>query len=398
MGAHWPKNVLRVLSPLLRKLGDSHGHLIVAAQPARGVILLQGPGEKISLALPGLRQLVAEHFPDAEVPKELLTPCEQAAAAPEEEEAKSPASEPDVEMVKAERAAADTPQELAAKALRRAYATRSASAMRIALGAACAARVAPAHLEEGERWLRELQAGAALGDALASGEVAELQRALNAAREAQVPEERLDEAELQLGRLQAEQNLQEALAGSEAELREALAQARALGAEALEAAEAALCTKAAEAELLAAMELVGGLQAADEETELVFGSAVREAHSAGVVGPTLAQAEAKLQALRDARQAAAAQSERPADENAAENVAGEPPAKRQRSETEGEEAVEGVEAWARCLLEAAVLRCCKRRAIEAEETWPVERFLLFVGGALGSQLRGRFFARVIFGG
>ncbi|CAJ1345836.1 unnamed protein product, partial [Effrenium voratum] len=186
--AHWPKNVLRVLSPLLRKLGDSHGHLIVAAQPARGVILLQGPGEKISLALPGLRQLVAEHFPDAEVPKELLTPCEQAAAAPEEEEAKSPASEPDVEMVKAERAAADTPQELAAKALRRAYATRSASAMRIALGAACAARVAPAHLEEGERWLRELQAGAALGDALASGEVTELQRALNAAREAQVPE------------------------------------------------------------------------------------------------------------------------------------------------------------------------------------------------------------------
>ena len=34
--AHWPKNVLRVLMPALRKLGDSHGHIIVAPQPARG--------------------------------------------------------------------------------------------------------------------------------------------------------------------------------------------------------------------------------------------------------------------------------------------------------------------------------------------------------------------------
>ncbi|OLP97966.1 hypothetical protein AK812_SmicGene19609 [Symbiodinium microadriaticum] len=75
---HWPKNVLRMLTPCLRKLGDSHGHIIIAAQPARGALLLKGPSEKIDAAKPGLRALIEEHFPEAEMPAELRQEAEQA--------------------------------------------------------------------------------------------------------------------------------------------------------------------------------------------------------------------------------------------------------------------------------------------------------------------------------
>lgn len=62
----------------------------------------------------------------------------------------------------------------------------------------------------------------------------------------------------------------EAMGGSEAELREALAAARACGSDVdiLAEAEARLCTLAAETELLSAMELVQSLEmsgAVDEE-------------------------------------------------------------------------------------------------------------------------------------
>ncbi|CAE7654909.1 unnamed protein product, partial [Symbiodinium pilosum] len=76
-------------------------------------------------------------------------------------------------------------------------------------------------------------------------------------------------------------------AGQEAELREALAAARACGVEeaSLAAAEAQLCTLAAECELSAATELLISLEeaeAVDEESEVAFAAAVREATSAGV--------------------------------------------------------------------------------------------------------------------
>ncbi len=63
----------------------------------------------------------------------------------------------------------------------------------------------------------------------------------------------------------------QAMSSSEAELREALAAARAMGVEPelLEEAEAMLCTKAAESELLSAMELVRSFELGgevDEET------------------------------------------------------------------------------------------------------------------------------------
>ena len=102
------------------------------------MILLQGPLEHLAAAKPGLRALVTEHFPLAPVPKELLEPHE----GPHEE---PPAAEEVVE---------DSPPALAAKALRRAYGTRSASALRVALGAAYSAGAEAAVLREAEGWLK----------------------------------------------------------------------------------------------------------------------------------------------------------------------------------------------------------------------------------------------------
>ncbi|CAE6924796.1 unnamed protein product [Symbiodinium sp. CCMP2592] len=169
---HWPKNVLRMLTPCLRKLGDSHGHIIIAAQPARGALLLKGPSEKIDGAKAGLRALITEHFPEAEMPAELRQEAEQV-----EEEVEEAAQtdayggepldveEPSTEMQEEtlpqadEEASAspnvDSAQGLATKALLRAYNTKSASALRIALGAAYGAGVDPPRLEEAEGWLKE---------------------------------------------------------------------------------------------------------------------------------------------------------------------------------------------------------------------------------------------------
>jgi len=370
--AHWPKNVLRVLMPALRKLGDSHGHIIVAPQPARGVILLQGAAKHLEAAKPGLRALIEEHFPDAEVPHALLKPEEL----PVTVEMETPIESVEVEEVTVppSKDQVDTPQVLAAKALRRAYGTHSASAMRIALGAAYSAGVDRETLEEGERCLKELTAGAALGMAL-QGEVSiqELQAALMQAREAGVDEARLEEAELKLGRLETKEALNQAMSSSEAELREALAAARAMGVEPelLEEAEAMLCTKAAESELLSAMELVRSFELGgevDEETEVVFAAAVREAEAAGVSGPLVTEADAwlgRIAALREANLS---------EKRVASTMEQSQPSKRpktQHREEPSESAQpshgDSLQEWACCLLESTLLICCKRRAIEAED-------------------------------
>ena len=111
---------------------------------------MQGAAKHLEAAKPGLRALIEEHFPDAEIPKELLKPSELPETLPE------PVPEPKAnrkEMPKSP-VEVDSPQALATKALKRAYATHSASAMRIALGAAYSAGVDKAALEEGERWLK----------------------------------------------------------------------------------------------------------------------------------------------------------------------------------------------------------------------------------------------------
>eukprot|EP00913_Durusdinium_trenchii_P014093 g13227.t1 len=295
--AHWPKNVLRVLMPALRKLGDSHGHIIVAPQPARGIIHLQGAAKHIEAAKPGLRALIEEHFPEADIPKELLKPSEL----PEAPEAPEMGSEPEKSAEQMEKEApkeVDSPQVLATKALKRAYATHSASAMRIALGAAYSAGVGQAALEEGERWLKELTAAAALGVVLQKdASIQELQAALMAAREACVDEARLEEAELQLGRLETQEALVKAMGGSEAELREALAAARACGSDVdiLAEAEARLCTLAAETELLSAMELVQSLEMSGADFDLALALKQQEA----AVGDRVQKVKEKCQATPD---------------------------------------------------------------------------------------------------
>eukprot|EP00435_Cladocopium_sp_Y103_P050813 s334_g15.t1 len=375
---HWPKNVLRMLMPALRKLGDSHGHIIIAPQPAKGVILLQGAAKHLEAAKPGLRALIEEHFPDADVPKELLKPHEQ----PEQPE--DPAPEATLEATEvaeeteaeppAKKAEADSPKALAAKALRRAYATHSASAMRIALGAAYSAGVDRETLEEGERCLKELTAAAALGVALL-GEVSiqELQTVLVAAREAGVSESRLEEAELKLGRLETKKALTQAMSASEAELREALAGAKAMGVEAalLAEAEARLCSLAAETELLSAMELVKSFEvtgAVDEETEVVFAAAVREAEAARVSGALLAEADAWLGRVAAQREAQLSQKRAaPAEES---KPSKRPKKQHTEESTENTQfSVDGdsLKEWACSLLESSLLICCKRQAIEAED-------------------------------
>lgn len=114
---------------------------------------MQGAAKHIEAAKPGLRALIEEHFPEADIPKELLKPSEL----PEAPEAPEMGSEPEKSAEQMEKEApkeVDSPQVLATKALKRAYATHSASAMRIALGAAYSAGVGQAALEEGERWLK----------------------------------------------------------------------------------------------------------------------------------------------------------------------------------------------------------------------------------------------------
>lgn len=69
--AFWPRTVMRSLPPLMRALGDRHGNLVIAAQPAKGVIMVKGAPDMIEAAKPELRAIIEEHFPDAPVPKEL---------------------------------------------------------------------------------------------------------------------------------------------------------------------------------------------------------------------------------------------------------------------------------------------------------------------------------------
>lgn len=69
--AFWPKGVIRGLAPILRSLGDKHGNLVIAAQAAKGEIMLKGPKESIEAALPALKDIVEEHFPEAPLPEEL---------------------------------------------------------------------------------------------------------------------------------------------------------------------------------------------------------------------------------------------------------------------------------------------------------------------------------------
>ena len=73
------------------------------------------------------------------------------------------------------------------------------------------------------------------------------------------------------------------MSSSEAELREALAAARAMGVEPelLEEAEAMLCTKAAESELLSAMELVRSFELGGEVDEETWSWKVLHASSGG---------------------------------------------------------------------------------------------------------------------
>jgi len=100
--AFWPKGVMRGLTTVLRTLGDKHGNLVIVAQPLKGTIMVKGPADKIEEVKPELREVIEEHFPDADVPEELLAPgcagdteaAEAAEGAPEPEAAPAPEAPP----------------------------------------------------------------------------------------------------------------------------------------------------------------------------------------------------------------------------------------------------------------------------------------------------------------
>eukprot|EP00931_Biecheleriopsis_adriatica_P117984 TRINITY_DN93454_c0_g1_i1.p1 TRINITY_DN93454_c0_g1~~TRINITY_DN93454_c0_g1_i1.p1 ORF type:complete len:535 (-),score=182.81 TRINITY_DN93454_c0_g1_i1:51-1622(-) len=379
--AYWPKMVMRALTPALRKLGDAHGHLIAAAQPSKGTIMLKGEKEQVEAAKSGLRAIVLEHFPEADMPKELAQDGDAVGGGQEEAAGVEVAS--GSEQTGSEEAALprqESAQDLAAQGLRRAYATRSPAALKVALGAAQAAGVEKAHLDEAEAQLRELSAAAALASALRKGaSVPELQQALVAAREAGVEDARLEEAEMALSQPASRQAVEDAMqAGREAELREALAWARACGVEAatLETAESQLRTLAAGNELSSAAELLSSLQeagAVDEEAEAAFAAAVREAASAGVDSSLVAESEAWLDRLSAARAKEAALLQRKAAAPASEDAQ---PSKRQKtseaSESAPSDSAGGEDGalqreWALRLVESTVLRCRKLKAVEQED-------------------------------
>lgn len=83
--ALWPKGVMRGLTTVLRQLGDRHGNLVIVAQPLKGTIMVKGPADNIEGVKPELREVIEEHFPDAETPEELLAEGGGGAAAAEAE-------------------------------------------------------------------------------------------------------------------------------------------------------------------------------------------------------------------------------------------------------------------------------------------------------------------------
>lgn len=80
--AFWPKGVMRGLTPVLRELGDKHGNLVIAAQQAKGVIMVKGTAAQIEAVKPGLKDVIEEHFPDAPLPEELEEGAGVAASEP----------------------------------------------------------------------------------------------------------------------------------------------------------------------------------------------------------------------------------------------------------------------------------------------------------------------------
>lgn len=104
--ALWPKGVVRGLTPVLRELGDKHGHLVIVPQPTKGVIMVKGPLDKVEEAKPGLKAIIEEHFPDLEeMPEELsagrgaqieleAAAAEEACCADEEKEVAAPVAPP----------------------------------------------------------------------------------------------------------------------------------------------------------------------------------------------------------------------------------------------------------------------------------------------------------------
>lgn len=130
----WPKGVMRSLPPLLRKLGDKHGNLVLAAQPAKGVILVKGAADMIEAAKPELAELIAVHFPGAPVPDELTEGGGRAAAE----------EEPDVDMDEEEEEETKAPEEPAPKAAPSALASVRALAASVLPGKAPAVAAAAA--------------------------------------------------------------------------------------------------------------------------------------------------------------------------------------------------------------------------------------------------------------
>lgn len=69
--AYWPKSIVRGLAPELRKLGEKHGNMTIAALQAKGQIMVKGAPDQIEQVKEPLRALIEEHFPDAPIPEEL---------------------------------------------------------------------------------------------------------------------------------------------------------------------------------------------------------------------------------------------------------------------------------------------------------------------------------------
>jgi hypothetical protein len=85
----WPKTT-RALMPVLRQLGDKNNNITIVAMAAKQEIMVKGAKKDVDAALPGLKEIIEEHFPDAPLPEELGGQS----TAPEEEEEVAPEPAP----------------------------------------------------------------------------------------------------------------------------------------------------------------------------------------------------------------------------------------------------------------------------------------------------------------
>lgn len=189
----------------------------------------------------------------------------------------------------------------------------------------------------------------------------------------------LENAEAKFSQYFAKYNLDEAMEdGSEAGLREAIAEAKKSGAKDTATAEAALRTMSAARELADAGVLIGALERAgvvQAEDVATYKAAYDEANAAGVERHKLSEAEAILRRVDGVNEEAAAPAFPPEPPSSlpVAAAASEPEAKRRKVEVSAADAKKELgeetpmQRWSICMIEVSLLQCRKRKAVEDED-------------------------------